>query len=211
MESQNPELYDITKDTTRVIIQAGPFEEIGERSITLFATDNNDNTASTQIQIDVYAPIPSISQYASQQVIGSINESLSDEPIRIYRYRGGQLDAVAHDAGLASVATINGEYTYDVSIDGSWLSLKHNNSTIAQVDEVTWKIDILNPVYTTAAYASNHSLNLGVYPGIVVRAANGDDIFTHSISEIPGTKVSIVSDFDEVWDEEGCVCSIYKS
>jgi len=45
--------------------------------------------------LEVYSPIPKITEVANRIVTGIINEALKDEPIDIFRHRNGRIDRIS--------------------------------------------------------------------------------------------------------------------
>lgn len=87
------ENISVNKTPARITLSFGPYEELFEREISLALTDDNNNTSRRNIVLEVYTPQPSIDAVEDNTVItGKINEVLTDEPIRLYRYRGGVIE-----------------------------------------------------------------------------------------------------------------------
>lgn len=68
-------------------VRFGPFESIFQSQIGLTLVDENGNTSHALIPFEVYSPDPSIQDIPENQILGKIDETLLDEPVRLYRYR----------------------------------------------------------------------------------------------------------------------------
>ncbi|USN58029.1 MAG: hypothetical protein H6767_06875 [Candidatus Peribacteria bacterium] len=79
----------------KVAATFGPYTELIDRDIQVYIEDANNNIGTKQLKFQVYAPTPQISNYDLEEgVFGNINETLDDEPVRLYRYRGGVISKI---------------------------------------------------------------------------------------------------------------------
>lgn len=68
----------------------GPYNELGEHSVTLNVQDEYGNATTVPIRIEVYAPIPQIqSVSATGMLYGSLVDGEKNEPIHFLRVRSG--------------------------------------------------------------------------------------------------------------------------
>lgn len=78
----------ITKTPSRISIKFGKYDALFEKTIRIILIDDNGNIGGREIPFEVYAPDPQIDTIESNIISGQIDESLLDEPVRLYRYRG---------------------------------------------------------------------------------------------------------------------------
>jgi len=76
-----------------------PQDRIFEQKIKIWAEDENKNLAGRESKIIIYAPVPNISSQSGTTIKGYLDESLSNEPVDIVRFRNGKISPVG-DVGL---------------------------------------------------------------------------------------------------------------
>lgn len=79
---------EVQKSASRIAIKFGPYDRIFEKNILIAVEDDNGNIGSKEVAFEVYPPDPQIDAIVGNTIQGQIDESLSDEPVRLYRYRG---------------------------------------------------------------------------------------------------------------------------
>lgn len=62
------------------------------KNIRIILIDDNGNIGGREIGFEVYAPDPEIDAINGNIITGQIDETLLDEPMRLYRYRGGVIE-----------------------------------------------------------------------------------------------------------------------
>jgi len=88
-----------------VSIDFGPYDEIFERNIIIAIEDDNGNVGEKEIGFEVKQPDPSIEDIRDNTISGAIDETLLDEPVRLYRYRGGLIQKLQSEDGNDVVQT----------------------------------------------------------------------------------------------------------
>lgn len=73
----------------------GPFDAPETKKIRMVATDGNGNKTARDITVTVFVPTPSISAATNAQANGSIDVKAGNEPIDLFRYRGGKLSRLS--------------------------------------------------------------------------------------------------------------------
>jgi len=145
----------------------------------------------------VYSPTPEISSYTWGVINGVINESLESEPINLYRYRWGVIAKLEDKNGEEKVFTTSGTYDFEPKDHVEGLDLKKDGTSIAAINEYTWKLTLEGFGGQISILSSNDRNNDGVYPKIILESA-GNDIFYESLHIEWQQKVSLVDDFSEV-------------
>ena len=75
---------------TGVTLTFGPYDTVGTRNMMLRVTDEYHNTTTLPITLQIYAPIPRISELSTSGVIrGGMDEALFGEPMHLFRVRTG--------------------------------------------------------------------------------------------------------------------------
>lgn len=191
------ENISITKTPIKIEIEFGAYDELFEKNIMIALIDDNGNIGSREIGFEVYPPIPSILDIEDSIITGIIDEDLLDEPVRLYRYRGGIIQKLQSADGTDLIETDGeGNYAFEASEQSDGLQLSYSGVTIASIDEYTGRIDISDVLVSTRVLATNDPLNSSVYPEIqVLRLAT--PIFRQFV-KIPEWEVESVSSFDSI-------------
>jgi hypothetical protein len=173
------------------------FEELFTKNIGVTLVDDNGNDSFKEVSLEVYTPAPEITSYTNWTISWNISESLTDEPVNIYRFRAWTLSKLENIDRSGSVNTTDWSYTFEVdNSNGEWLVLTNNqnDTTLANINETTWKIDL-------SAWSSNLDINVILndydFPSIVL-LDNWVEIFREYIRVEWVNKVNVVSDFNNI-------------
>lgn len=187
----------ITQTAVKIAIEFGPYDRIFSRDIMLYLQDDNGNIASKKVPFEVYPPLPSIIDIEGALITGVIDEDLQDEPIRLYRYRGGIIEKLQSADGEDVVSTDDvWNYEFETSNVTDGLELTYSWSVIANIDEYTGRIDILDPFVSTWVIPTNDPDNTWVYPEIVITRL-GKIVFKQFL-KIPEGRVRQMSSLDDI-------------
>ncbi|EKE29579.1 MAG: hypothetical protein ACD_2C00141G0001 [uncultured bacterium (gcode 4)] len=146
-DSLNPSnAYWVRKWSTWYDVDFWPFDKPSKKKILISVKDNNDNVATSLVDLEVYSPVPQIINADLGKIIWSINENISEEPIDIMRYRDGVLEKIKTSAQDKT----QNNWAFDISTlsSASWAVIKSWTDIVANVNEVTWKIDLKDTKYS---------------------------------------------------------------
>ncbi|MDD2870584.1 MAG: VCBS repeat-containing protein [Candidatus Gracilibacteria bacterium] len=180
-------------------LDIGKFDNIFKKKIGFTLIDQNNNAGYKEVDLEVYSPKPSIIDYNNGKVDGKLNEDLTDEPVNLYRFRGGVVTSLQDETGFLKSKTDTGKYDFNVSGSGSGLKLYREGQQIASVDEHTGKITLSDSTLQTRVLSSTNSKNDSVFPKIIL-SDNAKDIFYQYVQMQEVTKVNVVDNFDDVKD-----------
>nr|MDD3720153.1 VCBS repeat-containing protein [Candidatus Gracilibacteria bacterium] len=183
----------VKKTFNSVKVDFGPYNELFTKKIGLHIKDLAGNSLYKEAILEVYSPIPSIDAKNGDNVIGSINEKLSNEPINLYRYRGGVLSKLIDKSNNQKVnTTSSGTYLFDVNLNGNdGLLLYKNGIVVATINENTGNITIKN--LPGAKIDVLPSTNTNPYVKIIL-SSGVDEIYYEYFSFDKVQNVSIVED-----------------
>ena len=170
------------------------FDSIFKKSIWITLIDTNNNIWYNEVTLDVYTPVPQISDYNNWVIIWSINEDLTDEPIDLYRFRWWVVTKLEDTEWLTKIWTDNWNYSFNLASENTGLKLFKDWSEIASVDEKTWKITFNDFSLTTDVLSSNNNLNDNAHPKIIIKS-NSEEIFYEYIKVDWLDKVEVVDSF----------------
>ena len=132
----------IKNGKTALDLVFGSYTSLLSKTVQLFVQDIPGNIAEKDMNLEVYAPIPKITQMLSRVVSGVINEALKNEPVDLFRYRNGRLDRVSTGSVLTDE---NGKFSVPLPENLPGVAIKNaSGSTIATIQETTGKISLLN-------------------------------------------------------------------
>jgi len=194
---------DIEKTAISIKISFWPYDSIFEKDINLLLEDDNGNIWSREVVFEVYPPNPSIEEIEWNVISWAIDETLLDEPVRLYRYRWGIIEKLQWADGDDIIETdISWNYSFETPETSTGLALSYSGITLATVDEYTWRIDFEPTALfmSTRVLASNDPLNTSVFPEIQIMRT-GVPIFRQYVV-LPGWWAQLVSNFEnleEAW------------
>jgi hypothetical protein len=120
----------------------GQYTSLFKKSIQFFAQDIPGNVTKQDMTLEVYSPVPQITDVASRVVKGILNEVLKDEPVDIFRYRNEHIDRIS---GSGVLTDENGQFTYPLGKSASGVVLKDGSgSTLLTINETTGKITLVD-------------------------------------------------------------------
>ncbi|MDA7494830.1 hypothetical protein N8455_00650, partial [Candidatus Gracilibacteria bacterium] len=168
---------DISSDNiykTSQILQVtfGPFNYLYKNKIGITLVDINNNASYDEVLFEIYAPTPEIITMNELGIIGKIDEELTQEPVSLYRYRGGIVTKLVNEEGTNIVLTDTGDYRFVVDDDQGGLTLEYGDTVVANISESTGKIDITDVSSFIRVLESNHVDNDSYYPEIQVMKNN---------------------------------------
>jgi uncharacterized repeat protein (TIGR01451 family) len=191
------ENISITRTAVKIEIEFGPYDELFEKDILIAVEDDNGNIGSREVRFEVYPPTPIIMDIQDNTITGVIDETLLNEPVRLYRYRWGTVEKLQTADGTDLIETdVDGNYDFETSEDSDGLVLSYSGATIATIDEYTGRIDISNILVSTLVLSTNDPLNNSVYPEVQILRL-GTPIFRQFV-KIPEGEVSTVSNFNNL-------------
>jgi len=158
----------INKTNTSINITFWPYSTLFSKEIGVTIVDNNGNIWYNKIPFLVYTPTPEIKSYTWSKVSWLINESLTNEPVWLYRYRWWMISKISWSWWTNKAFTSSWLYDFNPSLTSSWLELKYNNNIVANINETTWVINLLNPTLNIKVLASNSTFNTWIYPKITI-------------------------------------------
>ncbi|MCP4523251.1 MAG: hypothetical protein GY828_03460, partial [Candidatus Gracilibacteria bacterium] len=197
-DSDIPE-SNIKKTLIQLGIEIGPFDTLRNDSIGISFTDSNNNKGFFEIPFEVYAPVPEIDRLNTQGFIGEINEKLDNEPISLFRYRGGKITQIEDETGEDTVLTQSGSYNFKVNEESQGLTLEYQGSKIADISEKTGKISLLDYFSSIRMYPSSHPKNNDFYPTIQI-LKDSKVIYYQYLNISNVTSVTPVESFDTIAD-----------
>ena len=172
------------------------FDELIQKEIWITLTDDNGNVWFTQLDFEVYAPIPEIDSQVDNSIEWELDEDLIWEPVNLYRLRSGSIKQLENVWGSKIVDTQdNWAYSFDVTESWSWLTLRKSDSIIATLNEATWKITKknLSLQILTATDVSD-------YPEIKILDESNLELYKQTIKLLENREVVIADDFDSIED-----------
>lgn len=192
---------NILQSPNSIKVEFWEYEELFSRQIRISLTDGNDNTGHKDIDFEVYPPAPQIQWYDESTIEGVIDETLQNEPVRIYRVRWWAIKKLENTEGSDVVETTGtGWYTFGIPDTTKWLLLERDDVEVASVDEDSWAISLLSPLARVQVLASNDTGNAEWFPRISIEYL-GDEIFYQYIQPEVDPDISIIRSRDEITGE----------
>jgi len=193
-----------------------PFDNIFSKKIWFTIIDLNWNKSYKEINFEIYSPVPEINNYIWDNISWVISEDLTNEPVSLYKVRGWMVSKISNNSWDNTVFTTNWTYNFSIWENISWVKIKKNDILIANVNEKTWKIEIVSNVWlldeldnilvnkdslnhSILVLSSNDKLNDLIYPKIVLKDTF-NDIFYETLRVNWNKKVSVVNDFNDLQD-----------
>ncbi|PID87581.1 hypothetical protein CSB07_00690 [Candidatus Gracilibacteria bacterium] len=188
----------VSLEDEKIIVSAGDFTELISKKIGIFVEDENGNVGFSEVDFQVYAPKVDIKDFDFDVISGKIDEDLENEPINIYRYRGGNLVKILDSSNNSRAFTKEGGvYDFDTKDSpSSKLVLKYEEEQIANINEKTGKIDILpikKPYFKIKVFSSED-----LFPEIVIQNISGKKLFSQKLRTNRGKKVEFVDSISDI-------------
>ena len=188
---------EIQKTLNKIAISFGIYEELFEKKIRIGLEDKNGNTWERDIDFEVYAPEPEIEEYADGRVVWGLDEDLTGEPIRIYRYRWGAIQKLQERSGDDKIlSALEWNYDFETPKTSSWLILTRDDADVAIINEYTWVVELKDPFSSVEVIASNAPWNEIGLPEIRV-LYRWEQIFNEYIHIIETADIWIVGEFTD--------------
>lgn len=158
----------ITKNSTQLLVKFGAYQSIMNKKIGINVIDINENRAYKTIDFEVYSPTPFIQLQEWNRVEWMLSETLTNEPVNLYRYRGGIISKIADDSWVKVNTNDVWVYTFDTSTaDG--ISIRIWENEIATISEKTGYITLKKAGLSFDVTPSNDET---VYPQIHIKEWN---------------------------------------
>lgn len=186
----------IEKIDNIINILLGEFEELFNKNIAINLEREDWTKEIYEIRLEVYSPFPEIIDFNDTWFVWNIDESLSWEPINIFRIRWWVITKLEDINWEDKVMTDSWNYDFSIPKTLWWVQIEKNNEIIAQVDEQTWKIFIRNSDYKLRVIASNHRENDSDFPKIILWNSRGD-IYYQSLKIVGNKEIKVVASLDE--------------
>lgn len=197
---RDTEHINILQSPVNISFEFGPFDTLFSRKILVALTDNNGNIGQREIPFEVYAPDPQIQAVQENTIQWEISEELADEPIRIYRYRGGVITRLEESGGTSQVPTTgSGSYSFQAQENSPGLELSFSGQTLAQIDEYSGQMTLSSPLTQTRVIPSNNSENVSAYPEIQILLANR--VVFRQFFKMPSKPIERIIQSNEIQDE----------
>ncbi|RKW20498.1 VCBS repeat-containing protein [Candidatus Gracilibacteria bacterium] len=201
----------IFKRGDSIILKVGKFTSLLKKKIGINVIDENQNRGYTEVNLEIYSPIPEIESYDGVTISGKISEKLQGEPINFYRFRGGDLTKLGDEKDNLTVFTNkDGKYSLKTGLFEGNLTVKDKNGQqIATILEKTGKISIENSAATKydIYVAKQENTN---YPEIFIRDNKQKDIFKQELRVNGNAKVTLVNDFENL-EKNGVYLKNYQN
>ncbi|MCH2188381.1 hypothetical protein MK079_00960 [Candidatus Gracilibacteria bacterium] len=194
---------ELVQTPSRIELHVKEFDTLSTRPITITLIDNNDNSTTTSVPFEVYAPIPQISTLSGSTLSGDIGEDLDNEPISLYRYRGGVITALTTTSGATDVATLDGDYNFEAQsvTQTGGVSIEVSGAQIALVDEATGYISNQSIAHSFDVTSSSDTDNVSGYPEINLNNLSGTSVYRQSIRTHGNDAVEFTTDFTGVSED----------
>ena len=186
---------EIEKTLNTLDISFGPYEELFTKNIRISVEDKNGNIGQRNVGFEVYAPQPQIDSILDGTIAWSLDEQLIWEPIRIYRYRWGaveKLQEISWDDKILSILEWN--YDFETPQTSSWLVLTRDGNEVANINEYTGHINLIDPLTTVEIVPSNADENDIWLPRLAV-VYRWTEIFHEYIQVLETADIPILSEF----------------
>ncbi len=195
-------------DTDKIIINKNlvsinatfwPYDSLFTKDIWITIVDKNWNVWYRKVPFEVYAPIPQIESYSWSIVDWYLNETLTREPVNLYRYRWWMISKLSDVSWSWKVMTSSWLYDFEVDNNLKWLELRYNWNIIARINENTWKIIFDDPLILKKVLPSNSTLNTWIYPELILSKWL-EEIYRQQIQMSWQFNFAVVSSFWEIED-----------
>lgn len=166
---------------------------LSKKKIRLYTEDNNKNISFGDITLEVYAPIPDIQTISGTMVSGILNESLTNEPIDIFRLRNNIMTRIQPTISGGIRTENNGSFTL-LSNNTSDIILTRSGNNIATINEKTGKISLEDTSFHIAVIPASAISPLQ----IEILTANNTVVFSEKIDISTASNIERVSNFDQL-------------
>jgi len=191
---------NIVRTPAKIEIEFGPFDYLIDKTILVALTDDNGNIGTAEVPFEIYAPEPNINNVEGTQIYGRLDENLSQEPVRIYRYRWWTVERLEQiDGSWLALTSNTGAYDFTASQDTDGLTLSYSGRILATIDEYTGRIDIADIFTSTRVLPSNNPLNTEAFPEVQVLLA-WNPIF-RQFFKLPSWNIILSGDISEREEE----------
>jgi hypothetical protein len=186
---------NIRKTSSRIDVEFWKYDNIFSKKIWITVIDKQWNTWYSDVNFLIYTPTPKINSYNSGIIKWNIDESFTDEPINLYRFRSWIITKLINKDDKVKVNTKLWNYDFEVNNNSRWLALKKDTKIVAYINEETWKIDLKDISLSVKVLESNEPNNESIYPKIIISKLN-ENIFYEYLKVSNVSRVKLASDFD---------------
>ncbi|MDD2907859.1 MAG: VCBS repeat-containing protein [Candidatus Gracilibacteria bacterium] len=199
-DSSTMDNLNFIKSDDKIILEVGVFEELFNKKIGISITDKNGNVGYAEVPFEIYSPIPEINSLEGDNISGVLDENLDNEPVSLYRVRGGMVSKLANNSGDNLTLSNSGSYDFLIGTGStSGVKIEKNNTIIANVNEKTGKITLKDNIYKIDVLESNNLLNDSIFPKIILKDTF-EDIFYEVLSVNGNKVVKVIDDFAGIVD-----------
>lgn len=195
-------LFDIELTSRKIKFIMWAFDKLMNKKIRIYTIDENDNVWYKDVNFIVYSPTPKIQSITNSWAITwIISEVLINEPVSFYRYRWWNLSRLRDEDWKNTTPTMSGwTFVFDTDNHSKWLILSNSWTTLANINEETWKIDLtLWQSLSLRVLPSDDSKNDIIYPKIIL-SQSWKDIYYEYLVTPNVWSVKWVSDFSWISD-----------
>jgi len=196
-DSDNMENLKLKLEDDKISLIVWSFDNIFSKKVWFTIIDLNWNKSYKEVKFEVYSPVPEINNYVWNKISWVINEDLDNEPVSLYRVRWWMVSKLSNNLGDNTSFTNSWSYNFTIWDNMSWVKIKKNDVLIANVNEKTWKINILDSKYILDVISSNNSNNKDIYPKIILKDWF-EEIFYETIKVNWNKSVNILDDFNNL-------------
>lgn len=170
------------------VFEIGPSSKIENRPIRIWTADENNNVSFRNVTLSVYAPVPNITSSSGTIITGSLDETLTGEPVDLLRYRNGAITHIGKES-----PTNTGSFTTPLTT-GSGVVLKFGTGTLATIDEFSGLIEpkIAGLNITVEPASKDTPMN------IFLRNQSGSVLYRESFGLSKATSIESVSTLSQV-------------
>jgi hypothetical protein len=187
----------INRTNNNVFIVFWKFNTIFKTKIDIILEDNNWNISTSEVDFEVYSPIPKIEKDNKNKITGSINEDLLWEPINLYRIRSWWVKRLEDKNNKIKVYSVDEwKFNFDYNTNKStWLLLKNNILDIATINENSWQITIKDSTYNIRVEKTDF-----LFPQIVIKDYENENVYSQFIKLDKNIDISRVDNFNKISD-----------
>ena len=188
---------NIIKNSSKLEIEFWKYDELISKNIWIVLIDKNWNKWYSEVNFEVYSPIPDIITYSGWIIKWKLNENLDNEPVSFYRYRSWVIQKLGDVNWTGSVLSKSWAYDFEVNENWEWLKLMSNDNLIGLINEKTWIIEIKDFVSKIDVTPSNKINNDVVYPKINI-IKNWENIFYEFLKIDNEQNINVIENFDNI-------------
>jgi hypothetical protein len=187
----------INHNSQKLEITFWKYDYLDKTKIGITLVDENSNSSYSEIPFEIYSPTPQIETINELWLIWLIDENLDDEPVSLYRYRGGVVSKLNNNEWSHKAWTDEWDYQFKIDENNTGLTLEYWKTIVAEILENTWKIILKDFSSTIKVFASNSINNDSYYPKIEI-LKNWNSIYYQYLQVSEWKTIKLVDNFDNV-------------